>query len=286
MRRKIAIVGCGKLGQACGEVLAEIHDVSGFDLQKRKPTNFSMAATLQDAVRNAEYILIAVPTPHEYGYGGETPTSNLPERDFNYDPLTDVLGQCGTILEPNQVVVVVSTVLPGIVRSILKRFVPNNELLYNPYLIAMGSVKWDMRNPEMIIIGNECGQTTRAIDGLIEIYKGCMDISPRLAFGTWEEAEAIKIFYNTFISAKIALVNMILDVAERCGNMNVDVVTKALRDSNQRIMGPRYMHAGMGDAGACHPRDNIALRHLSKQLGLGYDMFGIIMEARERQAKN
>ncbi len=286
MKHSIAIVGCGKLGQACGEVLAEKHHVKGFDLQARRPVNFSMAENLKDAIKDVDYVLIAVPTPHEDGYGGETPTSHLPEKDFNYSPLTEVIKLCGSMLYPNQVVVVVSTVLPGTVRKKLKQFVRNNELIYNPYLIAMGSVKWDMRNPEMIIIGSENGQKTKAVDELVEIYKSCMDIPPRLAFGTWEEAEAIKIFYNTFISAKISLVNMILDVAERCGNMNVDVVTKALRDSNQRIMGPRYMHAGMGDAGACHPRDNIALRYLSKQLNLGYDLFGTIMEAREKQAKN
>ena len=46
------------------------------------------------------------------------------------------------------------------------------------------------------------------------------------------------------------------------------------------------MKAGMGDGGACHPRDNIALRWLSKDLGLGYDMFESIMTAREKQAEN
>ena len=46
------------------------------------------------------------------------------------------------------------------------------------------------------------------------------------------------------------------------------------------------MKAGMGDGGACHPRDNIALRWLSKELKLGYDLFDAVMTARERQAEN
>ena len=46
------------------------------------------------------------------------------------------------------------------------------------------------------------------------------------------------------------------------------------------------MTAGMGDAGPCHPRDNIALRYLAENLDLGYDMFDTIMKAREIQAKN
>ena len=102
--------------------------------------------------------------------------------------------------------------------------------------------------------------------------------------GTWDEAEAIKIFYNTFISTKVALVNMIQDVAEIKGNINVDVVTRALEKSTKRIVSPYYMKAGMGDGGGCHPRDNIALRTLSNQLG--YDIFDTIMKAREKQAEN
>ena len=87
-----------------------------------------------------------------------------------------------------------------------------------------------------------------------------MENDPRYVIGTWDECECIKVFYNTFISTKIGLVNMIQDVAEKQGNINVDVVTTALAKSDQRIMGPSYMKAGMGDGGACHPRDNIALR--------------------------
>ena len=112
------------------------------------------------------------------------------------------------------------------------------------------------------------------------------DNKPRVEFGTWEEAEAIKIFYNTFISAKVSLVNMIQDVAVKIGNMNVDVVTKALAKSTQRIISAKYMKAGMGDGGPCHPRDNIALRYLANKLDLHYDLFSAIMKSRETQAKN
>jgi UDPglucose 6-dehydrogenase len=79
---------------------------------------------------------------------------------------------------------------------------------------------------------------------------------------------------------------MIQDFAIKIGNINVDVVTNALARSTMRIMGPKYMTAGMGDAGACHPRDNIALRWLAQEYDLGYDMFDTIMHAREIQAKN
>ncbi len=76
------------------------------------------------------------------------------------------------------------------------------------------------------------------------------------------------------------------DVAERNGNIDTDVVTEALAQSTMRITGPKYLRAGMGDAGPCHPRDNIALSFLSERLDIGYDLFHAIMRSREIQARN
>ena len=184
-------------------------------------------------------------------------------------------------------VVLISTVLPGTTR---RKFItlldPKHEFCYNPYLIAMGSVKWDMTNPEMVIIGTEDGSLTGIAGKLIDLYKTIMENDPRYEVGTWDECESIKIFYNTFISAKVGLVNMIQDFAMKIGHIDVDVVTNALARSTMRIMGPKYMTAGMGDAGACHPRDNIALRWLAKEYEVGYDLFDTVMSAREMQAKN
>ena len=79
---------------------------------------------------------------------------------------------------------------------------------------------------------------------------------------------------------------MIQDVAEKQGNINAEVVCDALANADRRIMGPGYMKPGMGDGGACHPRDNIALRFMAEQLDLGYDLFDAVMLSREVQAEN
>ena len=152
----------------------------------------------------------------------------------------------------------------------------------------MGTVADDMINPEMIMIGTKEGvyETALKAQQLENFYNVICDNYPRIEFGTWEEIESMKIFYNTFISNKIALVNMIQDVAHKLGHMDVDKVTQALSKSTKRIVSDAYMKAGMGDGGACHPRDNIALRWLAKDLGLGYDMFETIMTAREKQAEH
>ena len=282
---KVAMIGVGKLGQDCAEVMSEHYDVVGYDVAPRNPA-FLMKPSIQEAITDRNIIFIAAPTPHDSMYGGETPTSHLPNKDFDYTIVTDILNEVNQYVNQNQLVVLISTVLPGTVRNILRPCITNARFIYNPYLIAMGTVKWDMTNPEMLIIGTEDGSLTGDAEELINFYKPMMKNSPRYEVGTWDEAESIKIFYNTFISTKVALVNMIQDVAEKSGNINVDVVTGALARSTQRIMGPSYMTAGMGDGGACHPRDNIALRYLAERLDLGYDLFGSIMRAREVQAEN
>lgn len=88
------------------------------------------------------------------------------------------------------------------------------------------------------------------------------------------------------ISARLALVNMIQDVAQRIGHMNVDKITDAFKQASVRITGKGYYKAGMGDGGACHPRDNIALSWLAQKLSLGYDLFHAISHAREKQTEN
>lgn len=283
---KIAMIGLGKLGLPCAEVMAEHYDVTGYDVKIVDPTMLvSIKSSIKDAVIDRDIIFVAVPTPHDPAYGGSSPISTLPPKDFDYSIVQTVLTEINQYVTRNQLVVLISTVLPGTVRAHLQPCITNARFIYNPYLIAMGSVKWDMVNPECLIIGTEDGSETGDARMLVDFYKPIMSNSPRINIGTWDEAEAIKIFYNTFISAKIGLVNMIQDVAEANGNINVDVVTDALKAATQRITGPKYLTAGMGDAGACHPRDNIALRYLAERLDLGYDMFHTIMHSRDKQAE-
>lgn len=282
---KVAMIGVGKLGQDCAEVMATQYDVVGYDIEPRTP-RFPMRDTIQEAVADRDIIFIAAPTPHDPMYGGETPTSHLPNKDFDYTIVTDILNEVNKHVNQNQLVVLISTVLPGTVRNILRPCITNARFIYNPYLIAMGTTKYDMINPEMVIIGTEDGTATDDSIELVKFYVPLMQNNPRYELGTWEEAESIKIFYNTFISTKVAIVNMIQDVAEKVDNMCVDVVTGALERSTYRITGPAYMKAGMGDGGACHPRDNIALSYLAENLDLGYDLFDSITRAREVQAEN
>jgi len=283
---KVGFIGIGKLGQDCAEVIAKKHFVEGYDIVKKTPENFVQVDTIEQVVKDKDIVFIAVPTPHQKEYDGSMPSAHLNPVDFNYETVKDCIKEANKYMNKNQLLVLISTVLPGTTRREFVPLITNTRFIYNPYLIAMGSVKWDMVNPEMVMIGTEDGSETGDAKMLTDFYKTIMENDPRYVVGTWDECECIKVFYNTFISAKIGLVNMIQDVAIKQGNINVDVVTDALAKSTMRIMGPKYMTAGMGDAGACHPRDNIALRYMAQNLDLGYDLFDSIMHAREIQAKN
>ena len=288
-KEKIGFIGLGKLGMPCAEAITDKgFDVAGFDIEKKTSQKIQIRDSIADLVHDRDIVFVATPTSHESGYDGSTPTSGKEPKDFDYSSVKNVLAKCNKHMKPTQSLVLISTVLPGTVRRELSPLVTNVGLIYNPYLIAMGTVAWDMVNPEMVMIGTEKGrqESNAKAEQLEAFYTQVCDNMPRIEFGTWEDVEAMKIFYNTFISNKIALVNMIQDVAVKLGNMNVDTVTNALSQSTLRIVSSKYMKAGMGDGGSCHPRDNIALRWLAKELGLGYDLFDSIMTARERQAEN
>jgi UDPglucose 6-dehydrogenase len=282
----IGFIGVGKLGQACAEMVAEVHDVVGYDVNPVEPENFTMVDEMEDAVTGQDIVFIAVPTPHDPQYDGKAPTSHLPNKDFDYTIVKETLSKVNAVATKEQLIVLISTVLPGTVRREFIPLITNTRFVYNPYLIAMGTVKWDMVNPEMVMIGTADGSETGDAKELVDFYKTIMQNEPKYVIGTWDECECIKVFYNTFISAKVSLVNMIQDVAEKQGNINAEVVCDALANSDRRIMGPGYMKPGMGDGGACHPRDNIALRWMAEDLDLGYDLFDSVMRSREVQAEN
>ena len=117
--------------------------------------------------------------------------------------MKEVLSEVDKFTNKKQLVVLISTVLPGTIR---REFIPlcnNFRFIYNPYLIPMGTVKWDMVNPEMVIIGTEDGSLTGDLELLLDFYRTFIVDGTRYEVGTWDEPEGIKIFYNTFISTKV-----------------------------------------------------------------------------------
>lgn len=303
-RMKIGFMGLGKLGLPCALAVEQAgHQVTGFDpgsqvidimSSRRLPYVEKGAQELLDKtdirlvgvgdlINDCDLIFVAVQTPHHPRYEGVTrlPTKRI---DFDYTFLKAAVTQLAeaALLKAEPVsVVIISTVLPGTIdreiRPIIDKHGGYIKLCYNPFFIAMGTTIWDFTHPEFVLFGVDDPKTATTAEAF---YKTIHD---RPFYKTTiKNAEMIKVAYNTFISTKLAFVNTLMEVCHKTG-CDVDAVTDALKLANERLISPRYMTAGMGDGGGCHPRDNIALSWLARRLEMGFDFFEAIMLSRERQ---
>jgi len=145
---KIGFIGLGKLGMDCAEVFAEKHEVCGYDIYPRVSDSVKIT-TPEQTIRNSEWIFIAVPTPHESGYDGSVPSSHKEPKDFGHAAVKDALHKINEFADSPKKVVLISTVLPGTTRRhFIDLLDTQHQFLYNPYLIAMGSVKWTWSIPK------------------------------------------------------------------------------------------------------------------------------------------
>ena len=171
--------------------------------------------------------------------------------------------------------------LPGTIRKHIKPILGKHlKLCYNPFFIAMGTTIDDFLNSEIILFGVD---DKEAAEIAKKFYRS-ISIAP-FHETTIENAELIKVVYNTFISTKISMINTVMETCHNLPNTNVDDVTKALSLCTNRIISTKYLSGGMGDGGGCHPRDNIALSYLAQKLNLSYNWYDNIMKQREKQTE-
>lgn len=293
---RVGMVGCGKLGLMVALTIeSKGHEVKGYDISDA-PKRYLAAGhipfeeehseellanskmemvSLAELCEWADILFLAPQTPHAPEYEGTTP---LPETraDFDYSHLKNCVMDVDLSLRRPTPCVIISTVLPGTIEESLPYTGINFQLVYSPQFIAMGTVYEDFLNPEFWLFGVEkyCPLNIQYLFASINCNVPVLHTDIRTA-------EGIKVFYNTFITAKTVLANLYGEMAHRC-DMNVDDIFKAISLSTRRLISPKYLKAGMGDGGGCHPRDNIALSYLARKKGLSFDFFEALMVARER----
>ena len=300
---KVGWVGLGKLGLPCALAIeSKGYEVLGYDVsptvieivRKRKIPYREEGAqellekshihltSLKDIVRECELIFVAIQTPHHEKYEGVT---RLPDErvDFDYTYLIKgIEALADEIAEQHvdRVVIIVSTVLPTTIRTHIKPLLNEHvKLCYNPFFIAMGTCIRDLLNPEFNLFGVDDEEAARKA----EAFYRTINNAPFYRT-TVENAELIKVAYNTFIGMKIVFANTLMEICHKTG-CDVDVVTDGLKLATDRVISPKYLSGGLGDGGGCHPRDNIALSWLARKLGLSYDWFESVMNAREKQTE-
>jgi len=300
----VGFLGLGKLGLATAlAVESRGHPVIGCDpaaevaatlASRRAPyQELGVPEALQhtrielvdeaELARRCELIFVAIQTPHAPAYEGTTRMPAEPA-DFDYSFLTRGVERLAAAIERAgrpRVVAIVSTVLPGTMRRlVLPRLGPHARACYNPSFIAMGTTMRDFLHPELVLLGADDEDAA----GALRRFYATLHDAPACVTGV-ENAELIKVLYNTFISTKIAFGNTAMELCHGIPGADVDAVIDALSLATERVVSARYLRGGMGDGGGCHPRDNIAMRHLARQVGLSFDWFAATMSQRERQTE-
>lgn len=300
----IGWIGLGKLGLPCAlAVESKGHTVYGYDVSEsvvdaidRKRIDYReegaqelldksriKLCSMRDIVESCDIIFCAVQTPHDPRYEGVTPAP-AETADFNYDYLEHACERLvSTCLSANRhpVLVVISTVLPGTMRTRIKPIIADVlPLVYNPFFIAMGTAIADFLYPEFVLLGCDNDEAATRIEWFYESITEAQVKRMSVA-----SAELTKVAYNTLVSAKIGISNTLMEICHKTPGANVDEVTGALKLATKRVVGTAYMNGGMGDGGGCHPRDLIAMSHLAKRLTLSFDPFTEFSRGRDAQTK-
>ena len=301
---KIGFLGLGKLGLPVAlAVESKGHQVIGTDINETTLRNIRFKTLnyreegaeellktsklelkpLNKIVEESNIIFVPIQTPHEEKYEGIT---RIPEEraDFNYEYLVNGIKELNEEIEKqgkDKTVIIISTVLPGTISKFIKPILGTHlKLCYNPFFIAMGTTIEDFLFSEMILFGVDDEGAAKQVQ---KFYK-TINKAP-FHKTTLENAELIKVIYNTFISTKIAMMNTVMETCHHLPNTDVDDVTEALSKCDNRIISSRYLTGGMGDGGGCHPRDNIALSYLARKFKLSYNWYDNIMKQRENQTE-
>ena len=207
----------------------------------------SFATDLQEPVKNAQAIFIAVGTPSRRGDG---------HADLTY--VYDAAREIAAALSGYAVVITKSTVPVGTgdeVERIIREARPDAQVavVSNPEFLREGAAIRDFKLPDRIVVGTE---DERAKQVMNELYRPLYLNSSPILITDRRSAELIKYAANAFLATKITFINEIADLCEKVG-ADVQHVARGIGLDNR--IGSKFLHAGAGYGGSCFPKDTLAL---------------------------